>query len=113
MKLLKHPKRILLVLFMLIGVTHLFAYDFEVDGIYYNYNSANKSCSVTYKTSSHNTYSGDIEIPNNVIYNGKTIPVTAIGEYAFCDSNGLISVVIPNSITTIEDYAFYGCSDCA
>ena len=36
--------------------------------------------------------------------------VTSIGEYAFYICSGLTSVVIPNSVTSIGDYAFYNCS---
>jgi len=41
-----------------------------------------------------------------------TIPnsVTSIGEYAFYNCSGLTSVTIPNSVTSIGYYAFYGCS---
>ncbi|GAB6395555.1 MAG: leucine-rich repeat protein [Bacteroidales bacterium] len=41
-----------------------------------------------------------------------TIPnsVTSIGEWAFAHCSGLTSVTIPNSVTSIGDYAFYGCS---
>ena len=41
-----------------------------------------------------------------------TIPnsVTSIGDYAFKDCSGLTSVTIPNSVTSIGDYAFSGCS---
>ena len=40
-----------------------------------------------------------------------TIPnsVTTIGDYAFEYCSGLTSVTIPNSVTTIGDYAFYYC----
>ncbi len=37
------------------------------------------------------------------------LPVTSIGYFAFRDCSSLTSVTIPNSITTIDDYAFDGC----
>lgn len=36
--------------------------------------------------------------------------VTSIGEWAFCDCSGLTSVTIPNSVKSIGSYAFVGCS---
>ena len=36
--------------------------------------------------------------------------VTGIGEEAFDSHTDLVSVSIPSSVTTIEDYAFWGCS---
>ena len=45
--------------------------------------------------------------------NNTTIPnsVTSIGEYAFYDCSSLTSVTIPNSVTSIESMAFIGCSE--
>ena len=39
--------------------------------------------------------------------------VTSIGEYAFFACNSLAEVVIPNSVTNIGDHAFSGCSSLA
>ncbi len=36
--------------------------------------------------------------------------VTSIGDYAFYGRTSLTSITIPNSVTSIGDYAFYGCS---
>ena len=36
--------------------------------------------------------------------------VTSIGEYAFSDCSGLTSVTIGNSVTSIGKYAFWGCT---
>ncbi len=46
----------------------------------------------------------DIVIPET--HDGK--PVTAIGR-AFYEYRGLTSIIIPNSVTSIEEYAFYHC----
>ena len=49
---------------------------------------------------------------NGELVTNLTIPdsVTSIGEYAFYDCSGLTSVTIGNSVTSIEKWAFYGCS---
>ena len=55
---------------------------------------------------SHNFYINDQEIKNLVIPES----VTSIGDYAFFGCSKLTSVTIPESVTSIGDYAFYGCS---
>ena len=89
------------------------AYDFEVDGIYYDIINGNEA-SVTFSPSATtpvgNDYYGYVIIPSTVTYNGTTYSVTAIGEYAFWNCYDLISVTIPNTVTTIAWYAFSGCS---
>ena len=50
--------------------------------------------------------SGDIEIPSSV----GGYPVTALREDLFSERSDITSVTIPESVTEIGDYAFYGCS---
>ncbi|MBR6845850.1 MAG: leucine-rich repeat domain-containing protein [Bacteroidaceae bacterium] len=96
---------------LLLAVTILtWAYDFEVDGIYYNKNSDGTSVTVTYKSTSYKSYSGSVTIPSQVTYSGKNYSVTRIGNQAFLRCTSLTSVTIPNSVTSIGYYAFYGCS---
>lgn len=97
----------LLVLFLLSGL-QVFSYDFEVNGIYYGYDSNNQTAYVTYNYSQK--YTGDVKIPTSISYNGKTIKVTAIGERAFLNCTELTSIIIPNTIKEIREYAFSGCS---
>jgi hypothetical protein len=64
---------------------------------------------VTYHSTSYNSYSGDVTIPETVTYNGKPYAVTSIGGMAFYGCSGLTSITIPNSVTSIGDFAFSGC----
>ena len=105
-------KQLLAVVILLSATLCGYAYDFEVDGIYYMRNG--KSVYVTYYSSNGNyncaAYSGSFVIPSTVTYKGETYSVTAIGKYAFQHCSGLTSVTIPNSVTSIGDYAFQYCS---
>lgn len=88
-----------------------YAYDFEVDGIYYNITSSSKkTVSVTYKDSNYNSYSGIVVIPSDVTHNGITYSVNSIGISAFEDCVELTYVTIPNSVTSIEGRVFWCCS---
>ena len=107
---LQYNKRSLVTFILLIGSSLTWAYNFVVDGIFYNYNSDGTSVTVTYRTTSYNSYSGTVAIPSKVAYNNKTYDVTSIGEYAFYNCSGLTSVTIPNSVKSIGEYSFYGCS---
>ncbi|MDR0395602.1 MAG: leucine-rich repeat domain-containing protein, partial [Tannerella sp.] len=53
---------------------------------------------------------GAVTIPDTATIEGTKYPVTAIGRYAFYQLP-LISVEIPNSVTTIEYSAFMFCND--
>src|SRR5574344_1948462 len=96
-------RKILLALFMMLMAAETFAYDFEVDGIYYKKLSDSVSVMVT---SGSAKYSGAVTIPPSVVNNGKTYSVTAIGFETFDGCWGLTSVTIPNSVTSIGSYAF-------
>lgn len=90
---------------------NVYAYDFEVDGIYYNVISFEQmTAGVTHDANytppiSH--YSGSISIPSSVTYNGKTFSVVSILNEAFIQST-VTSVNLPNSIIEICDGAFSG-----
>ena len=88
------------------------AYDFEVDGIYYNINGS--EATVTYKGYSYSQYSNDytgyVNIPATVTYAGTTYSVTTIGDCAFYECSGLTNITIPYSVTTIGKSSFYKCS---
>lgn len=82
----------------------------EIDGIYYNLVSKNMSAKVT---SNPNKYSGVVNIPATVTYEGTEYSVTSIGEFAFYLDDSLTAVTISNSVTEIGESAFEGCRSLA
>lgn len=105
-------RKVLSLLLLMVIPMVAMPHEFEVDGIYYN--RRGNEAIVTYRgltsDSYSDEYSGSISIPSSVTYNGVTYLVSSIGEYAFCNCEGLSSISLPNSITAIHTCAFYGCS---
>lgn len=106
------------------------AYDFEVDGIYYNIQSIeNRTCvvtspklntlgraasnsgSYTIRRPDPNLYSGKVIIPQNPEYKGRQLTVVGIEDYAFYMCSDLLSVSLPPTVVTIGEQAFYGCKN--
>ena len=82
----------------------------QIGDLFYKLDKENKTAEVTYQFGSNN-YSGmtTVSIPDSVIYNEETYNVTGIGDYAFNCCPDLISIEIPNSVTSIGYAAFAGC----
>lgn len=55
-------------------------------------------------------YEGEINIPANVDYKGKTFTVGNIGYKAF-EKSKITKVVLPNTIKSISESAFNGCDE--
>ena len=111
MKTLKHLFTALLLLCATIASAH----DFVVGRIYYNILSEEDktvevTCKGSYSYDYSNEYSGNVVIPESVIYNGEEYRVTSIGYESFYDCSGLTSITIPNSVTSIGNQAFYDCT---
>ncbi len=82
----------LLALFLL-SVLTVKAYDFELNGFYYNITSSTaKTVAVTGETTSDTSYSVTLTIPAKVTYNNVTYSVTSIGDWFFGDCKGLTDI---------------------
>lgn len=102
-------------LIFLLGICLSFyakAVTFDVDGLRFEILSqdnqtvelAIKPKSISYPT--YSTYSGDINIPSEVVFNGRTYKVVAIGDHAFSECTSLGNIIIPQSVESIGFGAF-------
>ena len=111
---MKHTTICMLAVLMSIASTKAFAYDIAVENadgktIYYNYYNNGTELEVTNSDGSYSSYSGKIVIPETVTYMNRTRKVTSIG-FAFYKCSNLTSVTIPNSVTSIKEWAFKDCT---
>ena len=106
---MKTIKTISLTIAMLFFSLVSSAYDFEVDGIYYNILSEmDKTVEVT---SGDVKYTDDVTIPSTVDYNSETYSVTGIGTKAFYMCSSLTYIDIAESVTSIGNRAFQHCTN--
>ena len=98
-------KQLLLLVMMLLPMMAM-AIEVKIDGLWYELVSKTKEAKVIkYKDNIY--YGGDIIIPETVLYDGETYSVISIGSAAFYKCYNLISIILPNSITEIEDGEYY------
>ena len=88
------------------------AYDFEVNGFFYNINEDSTTVTLTTESGSFGSYNvvGDLILRRTITYNGTTYTLTAIDRYAFYHCEEMTAVTIPNSVTRLDDGAFYYCT---
>ena len=103
-----------------------FADSVEIDGLYYELNTTDRTATLTYQTTTTSNYASipaNLIVPSSVTYNGVSFSVTEIADEAFANCKALESISIPASVTTIGttaawnsssqegDYLpFYGCT---
>lgn len=87
-------KKILLTIIAILLPLMASAIAITQNGISYSLDSSTKTAIV-----SKGTYSGDVNIPPHVTYEGVTYTVTSIGYGAFKGCRGLTFVTIPNNVS--------------
>lgn len=107
-----HTRQLLMTAALLLSSISSLAYDFEVDGIYYN-KLSDTEVETTWKTYFEDgiifeitDYVGDVVVPESVTYDGQTYKVTAIGDKTFQYNFQVTSISLPKTITSIGRRAF-------
>ena len=107
-------KSLLNVLFLalLIGtfsVAQLHAQEFTVGDLKYSINDDGISVTLI-GPATGSSYSGELNLPESVTYEGLSLTVTSIGNAAFYMCTGLTGdLILPNTVTTIGWEAFWCC----
>ena len=107
--------RLLTLLFLFCITISSWAYDFialNSDGvtIYYNITRSNEPFTVAVTNNGNGSYTGAVNIPDKVEHGGVTYSVTELSVRAFSNCTDLSSIIIPESITDIDEWVFVGCS---
>ena len=83
--------------------TVAYATKFEVDGLYYQTTGAN---TVKVIERNYSNFTGEVAIPETVVYNKINYAVTGIGDHAFSSNKTITSIIVPNTVNFIEASAF-------
>ena len=107
-KLIYARARIWLLMALFVRVSSLLAIDIEIDGINYRILESSRQAVVIAKSESY--YSGAVNIPTSVEYDGTDYEVTGIEDETFYRCSELTSVVLPNGLKSIGEHAFRSCT---
>ena len=107
-------KKLFTLLVAALCTLSVWAYDFQVDNLYYNITS---DTTVEVTSSVDYTWEGGnypnlttVSIPETVTYNGSAYSVTGISEWAFSYCSQLTAITIPENITSLGYSIFNECT---
>lgn len=92
------------------GTFEFTPYDVEVGGIFYRLNKQAMTAGVSCRDEEKASYTGSVDIPQEIEVEGVSYRVTAIRSSAFEGCTGLVELTLPGSITSIGSLAFKGCT---
>ena len=105
-------KKIYIIFIALIASYYSMCASTRIGDLYYELDENNKTAIVTYQyhiSSGNYGYLTDVVVPDSVIYSDVKYAVIGIGSYAFYNCQGMSSIELPNTVTTIYDNAFNTC----
>lgn len=79
----------------------------EIDGICYTLDKDNHTAELTASNERYSGYSGDVTVPEEVMYEDERYVVTSVGNRAFKNCIKLGTVRLPETVEIIKEYAFY------
>lgn len=88
----------------LVNITH---YSFSQDGLYYNILSEEEQTVELTNNGTFGSYKGDITVPSQVQWGGRTYTVVRVGDDTFRQCPELIAVVLPQTIRSLGSSVFY------
>ena len=83
-------------------------YTFEKDGIYYCQTGPN-TVAVCARDAGYNNYSGNVTIPQSVVYDYHGYTVNEVASSAFRNCTNLTRVTLPETVGLIGNFAFANC----
>lgn len=102
-------KKVLLIPFLLIICVKVFSMSFTYEGIMYSVVSTEDKTVYVTRDNIPATYSGKVEIPEKVFYEGIEFTVIGISDYTFVDDSKLTEIILPKTITILGDQIFNNC----
>ena len=120
-RLIKTGQRVVIIVCLMLGwCLNAFSETVEVNGIWYELNSADHTATVVVNPSNHGFhyyeaeadlyyYKGDVVVPSSVTWQSVSYTVTAIGAHAFSYCQQMTSIQLPVTITKVGDQAFDRC----
>lgn len=108
-KLIIDKTRIWFLVVLFVQVSSLLAINVEIDGI--NYKILESCGKAVVIAKSETNYTGAINIPASIVYDGANYEVTKISDETFYKCSELTSVTLPHGIESIGKNAFRSCTN--
>lgn len=76
----------------------------------YQYDNIDHPCAVLFGWVDSNDYYPELVVPDNITFDGQSVPVTSIADHAFYSGWGITGLTLGKNVESIGQYAFSYCS---